>query len=129
MSILFSHIRFMQALKVQGMSRNDLPWKSPGGAPAAWTALIVTGVVTLFKGFDAFTPKFNHKTFITSYLGLPLYAALYFGYKFYYKSRIIPLHEVDLVTGRREFDEDEAMWAEKEAANPPSFWRRLWDMS
>jgi amino acid transporter len=26
--ILYSHIRFMKALKVQGMSRDDLPWKA-----------------------------------------------------------------------------------------------------
>lgn len=28
MCILYSHIRFMKALKHQGMSRDDLPYKS-----------------------------------------------------------------------------------------------------
>lgn len=29
LGILYSHIRFMQALKAQGISRNDLPYKAP----------------------------------------------------------------------------------------------------
>ncbi|KAK4045964.1 amino acid transporter [Microbotryomycetes sp. JL201] len=130
LSILFSHIRFMQALKAQGISRDTLPWKAPFQPYAAWFAFIVTSIVTLFKGFDAFTPKFNHKTFITSYLGLPIYIALYFGYKFWHKTKIIPLHEVDLISGRREFDEDEAQENERRGSKPQNknIFRKIWDM-
>lgn len=50
------------------------------------------------------------------------------GYKLYYKTELIPLTEVDLVSGRREFDEDEAAEDER-AANGPKLplWKRLWE--
>lgn len=59
-----------------------------------------------------------------------VYVILWVGYKFYYRTKWIPLSEVDLISGRREFDEDEAREEEKAAAKgPQSFWRRVWDMS
>ncbi|GAA5918751.1 hypothetical protein JCM6882_007723 [Rhodosporidiobolus microsporus] len=127
MSILWSHIRFMGALKAQGISRNDLPWKAPGQPYIAYSALAITMVVTFFKGFDAFTPRFNHETFITHYLGIPIYAVLYFGFKFYKKTKVIPLAEVDLLTGRKEYDDDAAQWEEKEAMEKRSIWKKIWD--
>ncbi|GAA5950994.1 hypothetical protein JCM21900_004122 [Sporobolomyces salmonicolor] len=128
MSILWSHIRFMQALKAQGLPRDQLPWKAPFQPYMAYTALVIVAIVTLFKGFDSFTPKFNHATFITSYLGIPIYCVLYLGHKFWYKTKVLKPDEVDLVSGRREFDEDEAAWKEEEEAEGKKpLWKRIWE--
>ncbi|GAA5825401.1 hypothetical protein JCM11251_006968 [Rhodosporidiobolus azoricus] len=127
MSILWSHIRFMKALKVQGISRSELPWKAPGQPYIAYSALGITMVVTFFKGFDAFTPRFKHETFITHYLGIPIYAILYAGWKIRYKTKIIPLAEVDLLTGRKEYDADAAAWEEEEQGKKKSLWKKIWD--
>ncbi|GAA6017552.1 hypothetical protein JCM10207_001204 [Rhodosporidiobolus poonsookiae] len=127
MSILGSHMRFMKALKAQGISRDELPWKSPLQPYMAYTGFGITAVVTIFKGFDAFTPTFNHKTFITHYLGIPLYIILYFGWKMWKKTSIVPLAEVDLHTGRREYDEDALAWEEEEASKKRSLWQKIWD--
>lgn len=63
-----------------------------------------------------------------SYFGLPVYVALWVGYKLYYKSKWIPLAEVDLISGRREWDENEAMEEEKELAKGKlPLWKRIWD--
>lgn len=51
---------------------------------------------------------------------------MYFAYKFWFKTSIIKPEEVDLVTGRREFDEDAAKWAEQEDPNKP-WYKKLWD--
>nr|CRX79058.1 hypothetical protein ls5930a1_00104 [Leucosporidium scottii] len=127
MSILVSHIRFMKALKAQGIARSSLPYIAPMQPYFAWFALITTAIVTFFKGFDAFVPTFNHKTFITSYFGLPVYFIMLFGYKLYYKTELIPLTEVDLVSGRREFDEDEAAEDEKMAHDARPWWKKAWE--
>ncbi|GAA6037372.1 hypothetical protein JCM8097_008535 [Rhodosporidiobolus ruineniae] len=140
LSILGTHLRFMSALKAQGISRDELPWKAFGQPYISWISFVVTAIVCFFKGFDAFTPKFNHKTFITAYLGIPIFIVLYLhvllllpplrnpGWKFYHKTSIIPLNEVDLVTGRREFDEDQAMWEEQEAAEGKKpLWKKIWE--
>ncbi|GAA5847632.1 hypothetical protein JCM5353_004163 [Sporobolomyces roseus] len=128
MSILWSHIRFMKALKAQGISRDDLPWKAPFQPYFAWVSLIFVGIVTLFKGFDSFTPRFAHDTFITNYLGIPIYIALYAGHKLWHKTRVIKPEEVDLISGRKEFDMDESAWEEEEAARGKlPLWKRLWE--
>jgi amino acid permease len=40
----------------------------------------VTCLLSFFKGFDAFMP-FAYKTFITHYIGIPIYVFGYLGYK------------------------------------------------
>ncbi len=44
----------MKALKARGMSRDDLPYKAPFQPWGSWFALISTGIITFFKGFDTF---------------------------------------------------------------------------
>lgn len=40
----------------------------------------VTCLLSFFKGFDAFMP-FAYKTFITHYIGIPIYVFGYLGFK------------------------------------------------
>ena len=46
----------MKALKAQGMSRDDLPYKAPFQPWGSYFALIATAIITFFKGFDTFLP-------------------------------------------------------------------------
>lgn len=90
MVIIASHVRFMEALKVQGRSRDDLPYKacvfstvrlelgihstnsllssvhSPGQPYASYVAFSFTGLVALTKGFDSIVGGFQYVSFITS---------------------------------------------------------------
>jgi amino acid transporter len=70
MCIVYTHICWMRALKAQNMSRDDLPYKAPFQPYMSWFALISTGIITFFKGFDTFLP-FNKANFVTSYIGIP----------------------------------------------------------
>lgn len=86
----------MKALKAQGISRDTLPYKAPFQPYVSYISFWITAVVTFFKGmsgplnphkhglmlnlllhyykgFDSFTPVFNHKTFITNYIGAPIF--------------------------------------------------------
>ncbi|OBZ75307.1 hypothetical protein A0H81_04423 [Grifola frondosa] len=56
MCICYTHIRFMGAIKAQGMSRDDLPYKAPFQPFGSWFALISTTIIMIFKGFDTFIP-------------------------------------------------------------------------
>lgn len=65
---------------------------------------------------------------MTSYIGLPIFVILWGGYKVYYRTSMIPPHEVDLITGKREIDEEEEQFvAEEEAKGPRNFLQRMWD--
>ncbi|KAJ7109326.1 dicarbixylic amino acid permease [Mycena epipterygia] len=125
--ISISHISFMRALKAQGISRDSLPYKAPFQPYGSWIAVVSTSIILFFKGFDTFLP-FTTDTFITSYIGLPVFAILYFGYKFTYKTKKIPADKVDLVTGLQVIDEAEQRFImEEKAKGPQSLIGRLWD--
>ncbi|KAF8654054.1 hypothetical protein AX16_003589 [Volvariella volvacea WC 439] len=127
MCILWSHLKFMKALKVQGMSRDNLPYKAPFQPWGNWFALISTGIITFFKGFDTFLP-WRVDNFITSYIGIVSFVVMWVGYKLYYKTRVIKPENIDLVTGVREIDEEEAKYlAEQAAKGPRTRWQRIWD--
>ena len=65
---------------------------------------------------------------MTSYIGLPIFVIFWSGYKLYYGTSLIPAHEVDLITGKREIDEEEEQFiAEEEEKGPRNFLQRMWD--
>ncbi|KAF9053622.1 dicarbixylic amino acid permease [Hymenopellis radicata] len=125
--IAYAHIAFMNALKAQGMSRDKLPYKAPFQPFGSWFALISTVIITIFKGFDTFMP-FTVDTFITSYIGIPVFIVFYVGYKVYYKTKVIPPEHVDLVTGLDSINEEEARFlAAQAAAGPRTRWQKFGD--
>ncbi|KAF9480121.1 dicarbixylic amino acid permease [Pholiota conissans] len=127
MCILFSHIRFMKALKSRGMSRDDLPFKAPFQPWGSWFALISTGIILFFKGFDTFLP-FNTANFVTSYIALPTFFWLWLGYKLYYRTKLIPIESIDLVTGLRAIDEEEEKYlAQETEKGPRTRLGKIWD--
>ncbi|KAF7793034.1 hypothetical protein EIP86_004139 [Pleurotus ostreatoroseus] len=127
MCICYTHIRFMKALEFNGISRDSLPYKAPLQPFGSWFALIATAIVTIFKGFDTFIP-FTTDTFITSYIALPAFVFFWAGYKLWFRTKVIPIERVDLVTGKREIDEEEERFNQLEALKGPrTRWQRLWD--
>lgn len=78
-------------------------------------------------GFDTFLP-FTKDTFVTSYIGIPVFILLWAGYKVWYKTDLIKPEDVDLVTGKREIDEEEkAFNLAQETRGPRTIWQKLWD--
>jgi len=127
MSILYSHISFVKALKARGMSRDDLPYKAPFQPWGSWFALGSTLLITIFKGFDSFMP-FNTANFITNYIALPIFFFLWAGYKVVFRTKVIPSKNVDLVTGLRAIDEEETKFLAEEAAKgPQTRLGKIWD--
>ncbi|KNZ74228.1 Dicarboxylic amino acid permease [Termitomyces sp. J132] len=127
MCIAFCHIRFMKALKAHGLTRENLPYKAPFQPWGSWFALIATAIITFFKGFDTFLP-FTVDAFITSYIIVPIFFALWLGYKLYHRTKLISSEDVDLVTGKQQIDEEEEKFiAEQEALGPRSTLRKFWD--
>lgn len=52
----------------------------------------------------------------------------YVGYKVYYRTSLIPSDQVDLITGKREIDEEEERFnKEQEMLGPRTKWQRIWD--
>ncbi|CAE6462040.1 unnamed protein product [Rhizoctonia solani] len=128
MCIVYTHLRFMKALEAQGISRDQLPYRAPFQPWGAWFALVVTFVITFFKGFDTLIKPVNIPNFITSYIGAPVFGFMWLGYKLWYKTKVIPPHEVDLITGKREIDEEEEQYlAQQDSLGPRTWKQKFWD--
>lgn len=48
------YLRFYYAMKKQGVSRDELPWKGPLQPYAAWTSLISITILLLTGGYTTF---------------------------------------------------------------------------
>lgn len=100
-SISLSHIRFMRALAVQNISRSTLPFKAPLQPWFSYYGFGFMALITLTQGFTCFIP-WSVTDFFVNYVSLMLFAALYFGHKLWYKTKVVRLEHVDLLTGRAE---------------------------
>ena len=106
-SISYSHIRFMKALEYNGISRDSLPFKAKLGAGYAWYALICNVVVVFIQGFTCFW-DFSAESFLTNYISVFLFVALYLIFQFVvfrdgFKLQH-PIETLDIDSGRREVD-------------------------
>jgi amino acid transporter len=124
-SILISHIFFVRARKAQNIPDSALAYVAPLGIWGSVGALTFSILILFFKGFALFAykktaakgthPKFDTNTFVTTYLGLPLYIILYFGYKIVMKSKLIKPEDADLYGGKARIDAEEAEFLAREA--------------
>ncbi|KOS22144.1 Arginine permease [Escovopsis weberi] len=93
------HIRFMKVLRVQGISRDELPYKAPLQPYLSWFGLFFNVLIMLTNGFTVFI-RWNTSDFFASYVSVLIFVVLYGGHKLFYRTKLVPLAEVDLVTGR-----------------------------
>jgi len=101
MGICITLLFFRRGLKAQGISTDILPYKSFMQPYIAWWSLFWTIIIILFADWSVFlnTGKpFDHAAFITNYFPIPVFIILYFGYKFWKKTKFVPPMEMDFVT-------------------------------
>ena len=68
------------------------------------------------------------KCVFSAYIAFPLFFLLFIGWRYYDGRGTIPLDSVDLVSGKREIDEEEEQYlAEQKQKGPKGRWRRVWD--
>ncbi|KAE8155023.1 amino acid permease/ SLC12A domain-containing protein [Aspergillus avenaceus] len=110
-------LRFRKACKVQSIST---PYQSTVQPYAAWICLVLLTVLLLCNGFTVFYPgRFTASGFLTNYLGIPLFLAIYFGHKLTVGRKDpmwYPTETVDLISGVSEVNADAVMWESMEAA-------------
>ncbi|KKA22963.1 amino acid permease [Rasamsonia emersonii CBS 393.64] len=95
--ICIVYLRFYYAMKKQGISRDDLPWKAPLQPYAAWTSFISIIILLLTGGYTTFIHgHWDTETFISAYLDIVIVLALYFGYKIANNTLIVPLSEAPI---------------------------------
>jgi amino acid transporter len=106
-SIIITYIYFIRALEAQNVPRKSLTYYAPFHPYGPYIALFMCILVAFIKNFTVFINGFNYKTFITGYIGIPVYVISYFGYKIMYKSKIRKPEEVDLISLKHFVDDEE----------------------
>ncbi|KAI1393830.1 putative amino acid permease [Hypoxylon trugodes] len=134
-SILVTHIWFVRARRAQNLEDHAMPYVAPLGIWGSYGALFMCCLIALTKNYDVFVGDWSKKypTFITGYLGIPIYLILIFGHKIWTKSKGVRPHECDFYTGKDIIDREEeeflAAQAAKREAEPEkrgaAFYRRF----
>jgi yeast amino acid transporter len=103
-------IRFREARRVQGVPHpisqsSHLKVLSIG----TWVTLVLFSVLCLLNGFTVFFPsEWSASSFLTAYIGIPLFLVVYFAHRFMHRSDpwAFAASDVDLRSKMEEFEED-----------------------
>ncbi len=121
-SILIAFLRFRAALKAQGVDLNTLHYRAKLQPFSAYVALVFFSIVILFNGWTVFTKgRWNVQTFITSYIGIPIYFVMYAFWKLFKRTKVVDPTTADLWTGKAALDAME--WPVKV---PRNVFERIW---
>ncbi|KAF9578461.1 hypothetical protein BGW38_005720 [Lunasporangiospora selenospora] len=109
LGIAVSHFRFRRAYVAQGGDVSRLPYKAAMFPYGPIYAFILCTVVICGQGYSEFSkPDPKAVNLIACYIGLPFFVIMYVGYKFYYKTKMVPLMECDFsVSNLEDGDIDE----------------------
>lgn len=126
LGIAFCHLRFRMAYIAQGRALKDLPYINHLYPFGPIYTIIVCLVILFGQGYTAFSP-FSVKSFLSAYVTLPFIFILYFGKKFWSKTKILKLVDVDLDTGRSFMDTTMPVGSDmdSEIKKKPNVFRRV----
>jgi amino acid transporter len=130
-SILTTHIWFVRARKAQNIPNSAMPYVSPLGMWGSVFALAFCILIALTKNYDVFVKQpgkvyFDTPTFVTSYLGIPLYIILIFGHKLVTKSKGVKPLEADFYSGKDIIDREEEEFLARKAAKMANNGNKGW---
>ncbi|KAJ5963399.1 Amino acid/polyamine transporter I [Penicillium vulpinum] len=104
--ITFTFTRFKKATEAQGIDRRTLPYRSWFQPYIAYFACTCTTLMAFVGGYTVFLPgNWSIPTFLFSYTMIGIFPIIYFGWKFFHKTKFLKPEEVDLTTGVAEIEE------------------------
>ena len=107
LGIAICHHRFRRAWIAQGHKIEELKYRSFLFPFGPIFAMITITFVIFFANYWVFLPgSFTWFDFITNYLPIPVFPILYFGYKWKYKTKIVPLLECDFTMPKETVEDD-----------------------
>ena len=95
LGIAVSHIRFRRAYLLQGNRLEDLPYRSPFFPAGPIIAFVMCLVVMAGQNYEAVLHGQVWEV-ASSYIGLPLFALVWWGFHVARKDRMVSLEEMDV---------------------------------
>ncbi|KAG0282057.1 hypothetical protein BGZ96_000876 [Linnemannia gamsii] len=101
LSISIIHLRFRAAFKAQGRSIKDLPYVAPFFPYSCYLSILLALMILFLQGYQAVTADpFSVEGVVAVFVGAPVFFLSILIWKVYHKTKIVPLLEVDLDSGR-----------------------------
>lgn len=101
--IALCHYRFRRAYLAQGRKLTDLPYYAKGFPFGPIFTICLSVLVVAGQQFNAWMEhQVNIDNLIGTYIGLPIFILFYLGYKFYRRTKLIPLEECNFDLEVRE---------------------------
>lgn len=131
-SILVTYLYFKKAVEAQGYNRKaDFVYYSPFQPYSTYIALAICCLIAIIKNFTVFLgDEFDYKTFITGYIGIPVYLICLATWKIVKHTKTVKPDEADLITYKDDVDkqqyEYEQQLAEKKAVSGGKLDRTWW---
>jgi lysine-specific permease len=96
LGIAISHYRFRKSYVKQGRDLSLLPYRAKWFPFGPIFAFVLCTVVILGQNYAAFLGgKIDWNGVFVSYIGLPLFIAVWLGYKWKHKTKIVPIDECE----------------------------------
>ncbi|KAK0202454.1 general APC amino acid permease [Desarmillaria ectypa] len=104
--INLTYVYFRRGMLAQGFDLKANVYNHSWQPYLAWWGIFWTIFFTLVNGYAVFF-SFNISDFLVAYINLPIFASLYFGYKFIMRTSVWKPEDMDLVTGIPSIEETE----------------------
>lgn len=101
--IALAHYRFRRAFKAQGKDLSQLRYKAKWFPVGPLLALIICLLVIVGQDIKSFA-NLDWQAISVTYMSVPLFIILYLYYKLRYKTKLIPLTEIDLTRHELEHE-------------------------
>lgn len=133
-SICLCHIRFRRAWAARGRSIHEIPFRSQVGVVGSYVGLIMNAAVLAAQfyvgaapiGRENMTPAKVTENFFLKWVGAPIILCFYLAHKLYYRTAYVKVQDMDIDTGRRDFDLPILVAQEREERASWPKWKRLY---
>ncbi|RPD64510.1 general amino acid permease 1 [Lentinus tigrinus ALCF2SS1-7] len=105
-SMNLTYIFFYRGFKAQGLDRKKLSYHNRLQPYLSYWGVFWITILILINGFEVFW-DFNASGFLTAYINIPLFIALYVVWKIVKRTKVWKPHEMDFVTGIPTIEETE----------------------
>jgi amino acid transporter len=111
-SICLCHIRFRRAWIANGHSVSELPFRAQGGVWGSYIGIIGNACILVAQFWvglcpidsDVDTSSEIAANFFLRNMGAPIILGFYLAHKFYYGTTVVKIRDMDVDTGRRDFN-------------------------
>ncbi|KAJ0300705.1 hypothetical protein COL5a_006594 [Colletotrichum fioriniae] len=133
-SICLCHIRFRHAWARKGHGLHELAFRSQVGVIGSWCGLVMNVLVLIAQfwvgafpvGWETWDAESVAKNFFLRYAAFPIVAIMYVAHKFYFRTVFIRIEDMDVTTGRRDFNLGILVAQEQEERRSWPRWKRVY---